>query len=134
MSDMCLFIAFAIENTKKAALFFSKFECSKNLNTSFNERLPPKYSSFWLTLGECSCHFYSNVYNKEEEYQQLKKKFSASKYKKKGWSEKRIEKEIILIQNKSKKKRWIRLITFFIHKKLCTRYWFLFFLYSLVSP
>jgi len=99
---MCRFISIAIEDVDEAKRFFAGYTVWENENKSFKSEVPPQYGTLWVTDGHCSCDFYSDPYNPESEAQKLRKRFSKPKYKKKGWSEERIESEVKKILSKPK--------------------------------
>lgn len=91
---MCRFISIAVEDVEEAKRIFAGYQVWENENKSFSLEIPLEYHALWVTDGHCSCGFYSEPYNPEQEAQKLRKRFSKPKYKKKGWSQERIEKEI----------------------------------------
>jgi hypothetical protein len=101
---MCRFISIAVEDTEVAKSIFAGYNVWDNENKSFKSEIPPQYHPLWVTDGHCSCGFYSEPYDPEYESQKLRKKFSKPKYKKKGWSQERIEREIEHIMRKQKEK------------------------------
>ncbi len=101
---MCRFISIAVEDLKEAKRIFAGYQVWENENKSFKSEVPQHYHSLWVTDGLCSCDLYSEPYDPEIKAQKLRKRFSKSKYKKKGWSQERIEKEIEHILNRPIKK------------------------------
>ena len=101
---MCRFISIAVEDSKEAKSIFAGYQVWENENKSFKSEVPPHYHSFWVTDGHCSCDLYSEPFDPDIEAQKLRKRFSKSKYKKKGWSQERIDKEINYILNRPVKK------------------------------
>ena len=99
---MCRFISIAVEDPEEAKRIFPGYTVWDNENKSFKSKVPQKYKALWVTDGHCSCDYYSDPYDPENEAQKLKKRFSKPKYKKKGWSEERIEREIKHILSKPK--------------------------------
>jgi hypothetical protein len=99
---MCRFISIAVENVEEAKRLFAGYTVWANENKSFKSELPPQFGTLWVTDGHCSCDFYSDPYDPENEAQKLRKRFSKLKYKKKGWSEERIEREVKQILGKPK--------------------------------
>ncbi len=109
---MCRFISIAVEDTKHAKRIFAGYTVWENENKSFKTEIPLKFSAPWLTDGHCSCDLFSNPYDPENEAQKLRKRFSKPKYKKKGWSQERIEREIENILKKPKEKGGLSTILF----------------------
>ncbi len=101
---MCRFISIAVENSKEAISIFAGYEVWENENKSFKFEVPINCHALWVTDGHCSCDLYSEAYDPEVEAQKLRKRFSKPKYKKKGWSQERIEREIKHILNRPIKK------------------------------
>ena len=99
---MCRFISIAVEDVEEAKKIFAGYTVWGNENKSFKSEIPQQYNTLWITDGHCSCDFYSDPYDPENEAQKLRKRFSKPKYKKKGWSQERIEREIEHILNKPK--------------------------------
>lgn len=97
---MCRFISIAVEDVEKVKKVFAGYRVWENENKSFKSEIPAQYHPLWVTDGHCSCDFYADPFNPENEAQKLRKRFSKSKYKKKGWSQERIEREIGHILNK----------------------------------
>lgn len=101
---MCRFISIAVEDAEEAKKIFAGYSVWDNENKSFKPEIPSQYHLFWVTDGHCSCGFYSDPYDPEYESRKLRKKYSKQKYKKKGWSQERIEREIEHIMSKPKEK------------------------------
>lgn len=99
---MCRFVSVAVEDSEEAKKIFAGYSVWENENKSFKSEVPSHFDTFWLTDGHCSCDFYFDSYNPEEEAKKLRKKFSKAKYKKKGWSQERIERGIEHILSKPK--------------------------------
>lgn len=114
---MCRFISIAVKDAGEAKNIFAGYQVWENQNSSFSSEIPPEYYPLWVTDGLCSCDFYSDPYNPEYEAQKLKKKFSKPKYKKKGWSHERIEREIENILSKPFAKGGLSLPLFICIKK-----------------
>ena len=93
----------AVENEREAKAIFAGYSLWKNENKSFNFELDSGFEALWVTDAHCSCAFYSEPYDPEAEAEKLRKRFSKSKYRKKGWTQERIEREVEhILNNKSK--------------------------------
>ncbi len=101
---MCRFISIAVEDSREAKTIFTGYKVWENVNKSFGSEVPSHYHSLWVTDGHCSCDFYSDPFDPENEAKKYRKRFSKPKYRKKGWSQERIEREIEHILNKPVKK------------------------------
>jgi hypothetical protein len=99
---MCRFISMAVENVAEARRIFAGYALWDNENKSFKSEVPAKFEMLWVTDGHCSCGFYSKPYDPIVEKEKLIKRFSKPKYRKKGWSPERIEREVEAILNKPK--------------------------------
>lgn len=99
---MCRFISMAVEDVAEAKRTFAGYVLWGNENKSFKSEVPAKFETLWVTDGHCSCGFYSKPYDPEVEKEKLSKRFSKPKYRKKGWSPERIEREVEYILKKPK--------------------------------
>jgi len=99
---MCRFISIAVEDTVEAKRYFAGYSVWDNDNKSFKSEVPSHYNALWVTNGHCSCDLYSNPSDPDKEAEKLRKRFSKPKYKKKGWSQERIDREINHILKKPK--------------------------------
>jgi hypothetical protein len=95
----------AVENQKEAKRIFGGCSLWKNENKSFKSEVGTKFNSFWVTGGQCSCALYSYPYDPEAESEKFRKKFSRLKYRKKGWSQDRVEREVEQILNRKSKEK-----------------------------
>ena len=92
----------AVEDVAEARRIFAGYVLSGNENKLFKSEVPAKFETLWVTDGHCSCGFYSKPYDPEVEKEKLIKRFSKPKYRKKGWSPERIEREAETILKKPK--------------------------------
>jgi hypothetical protein len=99
---MCRFISIAVEDAYEAKRFLVGYEIWENENKSFKSAVPPHFGTLWVTDGNCSCGLYSDPYDPKNEADKLRKRFSKQKYKKRGWTEERIEQEIKQILRRPK--------------------------------
>lgn len=84
----------AIKDNAEAKKIFSGYVIYACENKSFRSVMLPEFNSVWVTDGHCSCNFYSEPYDPILAIEKLRKIFSKPKYRKKGWTNDRIEKEI----------------------------------------
>ena len=109
---MCRFISIAVEDANEAKKIFAGYTVWDNENKSFKSEVPQQYNTLWVTDGHCSCDFYSDPYDPEKEANKLRRRFSKPKYKKKGWSKERVEREVEQILNKPKKEGGLSALLF----------------------
>ncbi len=100
---MCRFISIAVEDEREAKRIFGGYSLWKNDNKSFISEVDTKFKTLWVTDGQCSCNLYSYPYDPVAEAEKYRKKFSRSKYRKKGWTEEKIEREVKFILNRKSK-------------------------------
>lgn len=93
----------AVEDKSKAKILFSGYTIWDCENKYFISKIKPHFETVWVTDGHCSCSLFSEPYDPSLEATKLRKKFSKPKYRKKGWSEARVEREIDRILKTSKK-------------------------------
>ena len=93
----------AVEDKSKAKLIFAGYDIWGCENKSFISKVNSNFDTLWVTEGQCLCSLFSEPYDPLLAAEKLRKKFSKPKYRKKGWSEARIEREIERIQKTSKK-------------------------------
>lgn len=89
----------AVEDDRDAKRVFGGYSLWKNENKSFGSELDPEFHALWVTTGQCSCSLYFYPYDPEEEAEKFRKKFSRLKYRKKGWTHDKVEKEVEHILN-----------------------------------
>ena len=93
----------AFKNREEAKKIFAGYSLWESENKSFRSEVYSEFETVWVTDAHCSCHFYSEPYDSIMEAEKLRKKFSKPKYRKKGWSQERIEREIEHILKKPSK-------------------------------
>ena len=84
----------AVEDKGKAKRIFVGYNLWDNENKSFKTEVAAEFDKLWVTDAHCSCAFYSEPYDPEVEVEKLKKRFSKPKYRKKGWTQERIDREV----------------------------------------
>ena len=99
---MCRFISIAVEDKDAAKRIFAGYSLSENENPSFKKEIPEHYQALWVTDSLCSCAFYMEPYDPKSEAEKLIKKVSKPKYKKKGWSKEKIEREVAQLLGRPK--------------------------------
>lgn len=99
---MCRFISIAVEDKEAAKRIFVGYSIEKNENIWFKREVPENFDTLWVTDTHCSCAFYSEPYDPDLEAEKIKKKFCKPKYKKRGWTEERIHREVAQILNRPK--------------------------------
>ena len=90
---MCRFISTAVEDEGAAKRIFAGYSLWKNENESFKTEVGSAFKTMWLTDAHCSCAFYTSPYDPEAEAVKFRKKFTKPKYRKRGWTQERIERE-----------------------------------------
>jgi len=102
---MCRFISIAVEDEPEAKRLFGGYSLWKNENKSFISAVDIKFKTLWVTDGHCSCDLYSYPYDPIAEAEKYRKKFSKSKYRKKGWTSDKVEREVeFILSRKSREK------------------------------
>ena len=91
---MCRFISMAFEDKIEAKKIFAGYSLWDSENNSFRLEVPSVFNAVWVTDAHCSCDFYSEPYDPIMAAEKIKKRFSKPKYRKKGWSQERIEREV----------------------------------------
>lgn len=99
---MCRYITLAVDNTEALRSIFSGFSLSICNNQSILGQLPDGYIAFWLTDGHCSCDLYTIDFDPEEEIEKIYRKYSKPKYRKLGWTARRIQDKIDGLKKKQK--------------------------------
>lgn len=94
---MCYFITVAVDKNHEALLkatLGSSFRLSRSKNASIISNLQPNDAAFELTDGMCSCGLYASTDGGEDSAEKIRRKYSKPKYKKRGWTEVKIERAI----------------------------------------
>ncbi len=97
---MCRFISIAVKEENQAKLIFTGYSLWSNQNKSFGREVPNDFEKLWVTDAYCSCAYYTDPFDPEMEAEKLRKKLSKPKYKKKGWTAERVEREVEKILTK----------------------------------
>ena len=92
----------AFEDKSEAKNIFSGYTILDCKNIVFISEVNPHFDTVWVTDGHCSCSLYSEPYDPVLAAEKLRKKFTKPKYRKKGWSEDRVEREVERILKTSK--------------------------------
>ncbi len=92
---MCYFITVSVPNNEAETL---RSKAPRNLhliesnNPSINQHMPENYISYIVTTGGCSCDLFSEGPEEDEQEKRISK--LRRKYKRKGWSDAKIERSI----------------------------------------
>lgn len=94
---MCYFITVAVDE-KYVALMKAKLRSSFNLSSTGNHAIVGSLrtgdAAFVLTDGACACGLYGPPRVPEDKEEKLRRKYARPKYKKRGWSEDKINRAI----------------------------------------
>ncbi len=104
---MCRFISIAVEDEREAKRIFGGYSLWKNDNKSFISEVDTKFKTLWVTGGHCSCELYSYPYDPVAEAEKCKRKYSRSKYRKKGCPEEKIERDAEYFEQR-RNRPWLR--------------------------
>ena len=94
---MCYFITIAVDEKHESLLkqkLRSSFRLAPSNNPSIVSYLEPTDRAFTLTKGMCSCDLYRRPNLAEDQEGKLRRKYSKPKYRKRGWTESRIDRVI----------------------------------------
>ncbi len=118
----------AVEDHGEAKTIFSGYNLLGNANKSFNIEAPSGFKALWVTDAHCSCAFYSEPYDPEVEAKKLRKRFSKTKYRKKGWTQERIDREVeYILRIRPKDEGGLSMLLFQCLQKYVKRSWQLLF-------
>lgn len=99
---MCRFLALAVKNGDSARSALAEFYVYPNSNKSLLKTVPGNYTWLWVTDGHCSCGLFDYPFDLEAEIEKIRTKYTKPKYKKQGWTERRIEEKIKSLRKKEK--------------------------------
>ena len=94
---MCYFITIAVPDVFSEHVrehLRHDYDVSKACNPSLSGYLPDDHSMFYVTSGMCSCGLFQTPEDPQRSIDKIRQKYQKHKYKKRGWSEAKIERAV----------------------------------------